>query len=236
MLNRFILDIKMRKTWYHRMLYDAAKAMRRIRLPFPKLFGAIFFHSLSAWLFVWRRFKQFLFYDPMFRYRCNRVGKGLFFEVNFPLILGYGSINVGDSLTVGKNATFIVSYKAFPDPTIEIGNNVYLGYECLLSCAQKITIGNDVGIAEGCAIYDGRTHTFDTEARADNQPVGTDEVAPVVIEDFVWLGAHVTILKGVTVGRGAIVATGAVVTKDVPPYTMVAGNPARIVKELERGQ
>lgn len=57
--------------------------------------------------------------------------------------------------------------------------------------------------------------------------------APIVIEDNVWIGEYAAVLKGVTIGTGAIVASHAVVTKDVPPYTIVAGNPARVVKELD---
>jgi acetyltransferase-like isoleucine patch superfamily enzyme len=57
--------------------------------------------------------------------------------------------------------------------------------------------------------------------------------APIVFEGDNWVGANSTILKGVTIGKGAIVATRAVVTKDVPPYTIVAGNPAKVVKQIE---
>ena len=58
--------------------------------------------------------------------------------------------------------------------------------------------------------------------------------APITIEDDVWLATRAVVLKGVTVGRGAVVATGAVVTKDVPPYTLVAGVPARPIRTLPR--
>ena len=60
--------------------------------------------------------------------------------------------------------------------------------------------------------------------------------APIVIGDSVWIGEYAAILKGVTIGTGAVVASHAVVTKDVPPYTVVAGNPARVVKELENDE
>lgn len=58
------------------------------------------------------------------------------------------------------------------------------------------------------------------------------EAAPIVIEDDVWIGEYAAIMKGVTIGKGAIVAAHAVVTKDVPAYTVVAGNPAKVVKDL----
>ena len=152
MIQKFILNIKKRKNWYHKLLYDIAIFIRRIRLPFPRLFGAIFFNLHGILLMLWRRTKQFFFYEPMFRYRCANVGKSLYFEVNFPLILGYGSIFVGDNVIIGGNATFIVSYKTNPNPTISIGDNVYVGYSTLLSSAENITIGNRVLIAANCSI------------------------------------------------------------------------------------
>ena len=57
-------------------------------------------------------------------------------------------------------------------------------------------------------------------------------MAPIRIADKAWLGMNVTVLKGVTIGEGAVVAAGSIVTKDVPPWTLVAGNPARVIKEL----
>lgn len=232
MFRQLILNIKLRKKWYHRALYDTAFKLRGVRLPFPCVFGALFFNLHNLWLIFWRRTKQFLFYDPMFRYRCSSVGKSLYIEVNFPLILGYGSIFVGDNVKIGGNATFIVSYKTNPNPTISIGNDVYIGYASVLSCADSISIGNRVLIAEGCSIYDNNNHPIDPEARAKNEPVGQKDIAPVVIEDDAWIGAHSIILKGVTVGRGSVVATGSVVTKDVPAMTVAAGNPAKVVKKL----
>ncbi|RWX50753.1 Acetyltransferase (isoleucine patch superfamily) [Candidatus Electrothrix marina] len=232
MFRKFILNIKLRKKWYHQCIYDIVLMARRFRLPFPELFGAFFFHILKIWLVLWRRTKQFFFYEPMFRYRCTSVGKSLYLEVNFPLILGYGSIRVGDNVTIGGNATFIVSYKNKTNPTITIGDDVYIGYASLLSCADKISIGNNVKIAELCRIYDNNNHPIDPAARTRNEPIGAQDISPVVIEDEAWIGARSTILKGVTVGKGAIVAADAVVTKDVRALTVVAGNPAQVVKEI----
>lgn len=232
MIQKLLLNIRLRKKWYHKFIYDSALKLRRLRLPFPKLLGSLFFHFNNIWLIFWRRTKQFFFYEPMFRYRCSSVGKSLYIEVNFPLILGYGSIFVGDNVKIGGNATFIVSYKTNPDPTISIGNDVYIGYASVLSCADSISIGNRVLIAEGCYIYDNNNHPIDPEARANNEPVGQKDITPVVIEDDVWIGAHSIILKGVTVGQGSVVATGSVVTKDVPAMTVVAGNPAKVVKQI----
>lgn len=233
MLHKFILNIKLRKKWYHKVIYNTVLEMRRVRLPFPKFFGAIFYHLWNIWIMVWRRTKQIFIYDPMFRYRCASVGKSVYFELNFPLILGYGTLNLGDNVIIGGNVVFIVSYKVRSNPTIMIGDDVYIGYETLFSCADSISVGNKVRIAEGCRIFDNNNHPIDPVARAKNAIIGEEDIAPVIIEDGAWIGTRATILKGITVGRNAVVATEAVVTKDVPANTVVAGNPARIVKTIE---
>ncbi|MBD3168584.1 MAG: acyltransferase [candidate division Zixibacteria bacterium] len=232
-IQNFLLGVRKREKWYHRLVYDTAISIRHLRLPFSKFWGAIFFNERNFRLMVWRRLKQFFYYEPMFRYRCGRVGKALYIETTFPLIMGYGTVNVGDRVRISGNATFIVSYKVHPNPTIEIGDDVYIGFRTIFSCAERITIGDRILMAQGVQIYDNNNHPLDPEARAKNEPVEPEGVAPVVIEDDVWLGSDVIIMKGVTVGRGSVVAAGAVVVKDVPPMTVAAGNPAKIVKEIK---
>ncbi len=231
-IDKFILDISTQKTPFHSKLYHLAKAARSARLPFPGFFGGIFYNSRNISLAAWRRFKQILFFDPMLRYRCKHVGKGVYFESTFPLIMGYGDIHIGDRVGLSGNVNLVASYKLNPNPTITVGDDTYLGYESTLSCADRITIGNRVLIAHFASIYDNNNHPIDPKARAANAPIGPEDVAPVVVEDEAWIGAHATVLKGVTIGKGAVVAMGAMVTRNVPPMTVVAGNPARVVKEI----
>ena len=168
----------------------------------------------------------------MFRFRCTEVGKNLYIEKGFPLISGYGSIIIGDDFRISRDVNFIVSYKVNENPTIVIGDEVYVGFQCVFSCAEKIILGNRVLIAGNVHISDNNNHPICPESRADNLPVEKENIAPVYIGDDVWVGYGATILKGVTVGAGAVIATKAVVTKDVPSMCIVAGNPARIVKEV----
>ena len=93
-----------------------------------------------------------------------------------------------------------------------------------------VTIGSHVNLAQGITVT-ALNHNFcDTSKRIDEQGISTK---PVVIEDDVWIGANAVILPGVTVGRHAVVAAGAVVNKDVPPYSIVGGVPAKILKKIE---
>lgn len=128
---------------------------------------------------------------------------------------------------------------------LKIGNWSYVGHLSRILSWDSVSIGNYVLISHMVDIIDSDTHTVNVkERRAHIESIlgGKDypktesrvgESKPIVIEDDVWIGLKATILKGVRIGQGAIIAAGAVVTKDVEPWTVVAGNPARVVRELE---
>ena len=128
---------------------------------------------------------------------------------------------------------------------ISIGDRVYLGGDTMIGACNKIVIGDDVIIASKCRIYDNNNHPIAPADRLEMSRSGdffgplwrwNEKVAnkPVAIGNNVWIGEHCSVMKGVTIGDGSIVGCRAVVTKDVPPYTIVAGNPAKVVKVLER--
>lgn len=112
--------------------------------------------------------------------------------------------------------------RVWPGAQLEIGSG-YLNNSVQIICQEKIAIGNDVVVARNVVIRDSDAHNL-------NSP-GYRMKKPVVIGDHVWIGAGAMVLKGVTVGNGAVIAAGAVVTKDVPAHTIVAGNPARVIRE-----
>ena len=119
------------------------------------------------------------------------------------------------------------------DTTIEcsgqltIGERVIFGHHCTIGCKERIEIGDDCLLAEMVSIRD-HDHNFE---RLD-VPIRTQGAicAPVVIGRDVWLGAKVTVLKGVTIGDGAIIGANAVVTRDIPPRAIAVGVPARVVR------
>lgn len=124
---------------------------------------------------------------------------------------------------------------------ITIGRNTFVGGQTLVDCVMDISIGDDVLISHGCLITDSDNHSIYYQDRKKDlkdwwreqeHDWSTTSTAPVRIENGAWIGARAIILKGVTVGQGAVVAAGSVVTKTVPPYTIVAGNPARIIKDI----
>ena len=126
---------------------------------------------------------------------------------------------------------------------IRIGEWSYIGQGSCLWSRNSIVVGHHVLVSHGVDIHDGNSHPLGWEARrrdteailGGENPMPDSDVrtAPVVIEDDAWIGFKATVLKGVRIGRGAVVAAGAVVTKDVPPFSVVAGNPAKVIKTLD---
>jgi acetyltransferase-like isoleucine patch superfamily enzyme len=125
---------------------------------------------------------------------------------------------------------------------ITIGNDTYIGEDSRIWSGKNISIGNHVLISHQVNIIDSNSHELNSKerterydeliSRGDWNREGNIISKEIIIEDDVWINFNAIILKGVTIGKGAVVAAGSVVTKDVAPYTMVAGNPAIFVKKV----
>jgi len=155
-----------------------------------------------------------------------------------------------ECLTIGKecivNGKFIFEKES---GKISIGDRSYIGGGTSLISIDEIKIGNDVIISWGCTIYDHNSHSIYWGERVDdivnagkfdnnrNKEHGKNwnvvKHKKIIIKDKVWIGFDVVILKGVTIGEGAVIGARSVVTKDVEPFTVVAGNPAVVVKSIK---
>lgn len=149
-------------------------------------------------------------------------------------------IEIGKDCVVSGNFVFETS-----SGKINIGDNTFIGGGTFI-CIEKITIENDVLISWGCTFMDNNAHSLFWEERKNDVSEwkkGLDEGnigkykswekvdrKEIIIKRRSWIGFNCIILKGVIIGEGAIVAAGSVVTKDVPDYAVVAGNPAQVVK------
>ena len=147
-----------------------------------------------------------------------------------------------DKIVVGRHSHILGELLTFAHGgEIKIGEWCYVGEGSRIWSAVSIEIGNRVLISHSVNIFDSLTHPLKSAARhqqvrqifGEGHPstISLDE-SPVKIGDDAWIGAGAMVLRGVTVGEGGIVAAGAVVTKDVPSYSIVAGNPAVVVREL----
>jgi len=126
-------------------------------------------------------------------------------------------------IKIGRGSS-IHMYARFYDPrNIEIGDDTIIGEFAVLDGRAKLKIGNHVALASEIMVYNSEHDINDKDFKPIN--------GPVIIEDYVFIGPKVVILPNVTIGKGAVVAAGAVLTKDVPPHTIVAGVPAKIIGE-----
>lgn len=134
------------------------------------------------------------------------------------------SMGKNSKLTV--NGTFTVGFgtdiRVFDNAKLELGSGYFNGFVQIV-CADSIKIGNNVAIARDVIIRDTDAHDI-----IDGKH---EKTKPVVIGNHVWIGTRAVIMKGVTIGDGAVIAAGAIVTKDVPKNSVVAGVPAKVIKE-----
>jgi len=127
-----------------------------------------------------------------------------------------------------------------PSARITVGDRCYIGRSHLVA-AECIEIEDDVIVSWGVTIVDHNSHVLDWSGRSRDVAdwrVGQKDwsgvaVKPVRLKRRCWIGFQASILKGVTVGEGAVVGACSVVTRDVPPYSVVAGNPARLIRKLD---
>lgn len=174
--------------------------------------------------------KAWRFLGPWLRSRrqlrgCTSAGLRSLVTHGRVLIENEGTIHLGDKVRI-RAIPLPVELASMPGGTLTIGDRTFINSGVSI-CAQK-----SVSIGSNCAIGN-MTLIMDTDFHAPDDHTRRPEACPVVLEDNVWLGAGVIVLKGVTIGHGAVVAAGAVVTKDVAPRTLVGGVPARLIRHLD---
>lgn len=141
-----------------------------------------------------------------------------------PSVANQGTLIVGDRVRLVSTIATL-ELVTLPGGTLEIGDNVFINFGSSIVAARQVTIGNDCLVGTHVSIMDCDFH------RVEDKTWDTSGL-PVILEDRVWLGNRSIVLKGVTIGHDAVVAAGSVVTRNVPPCTVVAGVPARVVRRF----
>lgn len=138
-------------------------------------------------------------------------------------------ISIGNNVEIRKGARLETRGEITNSPKIEIGDNTSIHFYFHCGAFESVKIGRNVLIAGRVYISD-HDHVYDSPNVA---PLNSGwKVAPVVVEDGVWIGEGVSILKGVTIGKRSVIGANAVVTRNVPPFTVVGGIPAKIIKHI----
>ncbi|MDB4302840.1 acyltransferase [bacterium] len=151
------------------------------------------------------------------------------------ILLNINHISFGKKSSIGNNTTLgcYVDNNVKYNPKLVIGDRVSIGSDSHISCSNIIIIGNGVLTGKKVLITDN-AHGFSNKDTMDIYPLNRKITSngPVIIDDCVWIGEKASIMPGVKIGKGAIIAANAVVTRNVPAYAVVAGVPAKVIKQL----
>ncbi|HET6575602.1 MAG TPA: DapH/DapD/GlmU-related protein [Fimbriiglobus sp.] len=215
-------------------LNRTARTALGVHLPVNRLTRPLFrllyrFHVgvREGWIWACR----FFWNEPLFRSQCESVGGRLWME-KLPYIQGAGRIVIGDRVRLSGKSSIAFGRSDRGVPELLIGDGTFVGHGCGFHVARSVRVGRYCLLAGGVQVYDMDGHPLDADRRRAGDSTPPEGVRPVVIGDDVWVGTGALILKGVTVGDRAVIAARAVVTRDVPADSVVAGNPARVVRHL----
>lgn len=139
-------------------------------------------------------------------------------------------ISIEEGTDIGSNVRIKTGFGG----EIRIGKNVTIDDFSYLSAQKKIEIGDETMIAASCYIVDFN-HIYPLSESKKN--IGKKEGytrSSIIIGSYVWIGTHAIILPGVTIGDGAVIGAGAIVTKNIPPYSLAVGNPAKVIKKIQK--
>lgn len=154
-------------------------------------------------------------YRPLYYYFINNVYNSI------PLWYFRKQVYRMHGLKIGRCSRIDLKVRMMSLDKLVIGEYTHINNGTFIDARGGVNIGNNVSISFNVSIVSG--------GHSVNSPVFAGEHLPVLIQDYAWIGVNATILKGVIIGEGSVVAAGSVVTKDIPPYSIVGGVPAKII-------
>jgi acetyltransferase-like isoleucine patch superfamily enzyme len=220
--------------WLARFTRRGYRAVRSFRAPAPRLITRPALYLVLGVREVYYFVARTCFCEPLFKAYCTQYGSNLRTGVFLHWVQGRGKIIIGDDVTIDGKCSFAFAVRYSESPSLIIGDGTGIGHNCSFTVGKQITIGRNCRIASDVHMFDSPGHPADPAARLAGLPAPVEEVRPVSIGDNVWVGSRATIYPGVSIGDGSVVAMGSVVMSNVPPDTVVAGNPARQIRSLAR--
>jgi acetyltransferase-like isoleucine patch superfamily enzyme len=234
-----MMSLSQLKSWVKRQETPLAqwvcyfvKKLRSVSLPMiPLLHRPLYALDYLTRSFLSNAFR-ILWTTPLFQSRLMNPAPSLFLYGGMPLVLGQVDISVGADCRISGQTTISGRSSSVSVPQLFVGINCDIGWQTTIAVGGRISIGDNVRIAGRAFLAGYPGHPIDARARAAGAADTQDQVGDIVLEDDVWLATGVTVLAGVRIGRGAIIGAGSVVSKDVPAFSLAAGVPARVIRQL----
>lgn len=167
----------------------------------------------------------------VFRNKKIEQGRNCYIDKSVQII-NRSLIKIGDNVCIGMNSMININDDGTRKKRVYIGNNSYIGKDFFISSGEIVEIGDFFVAGPHCCII-GANHVFSDPFHPYLNAGPLELNKKIIIEENVWLGANVTILGNVRIGRGGVVSANSLITKDVPPFSIVYGNPAKVVKRYD---
>ncbi|WP_117233928.1 acyltransferase [Vibrio maerlii] len=234
-VHQFKIWLKQSDSQFAKTLFKLLKAILVCDIRFPRLINVLLYRTLTLFRDSFEFVSRVLFITPAFRGRCIHSGKQLLLYGGLPFISGPLNISVGNRCRISGHTTFSASNHT-PTPLLKIGNNVGIGWQTTIAVGTEVHIEDNVRIAGRSNLFGYSGHPIDAQRRANGEPDDMEQIGAIHLKRDCWLGTNVIVKSGVTIGEGSIIAAGSVVTRDIPPFSIAAGNPAKVIKSIKANQ
>ncbi len=232
----FSVAVRRQETPFFSMIYKMASVIRSLSFPTIKPFHNLLYHEWAFRTSLWHNFWRIVYYEPIFKSQCVHVGPGFRLEYagnGTTRIMGDLQIHIGTGVTIFDNTAF-VGLKILDKPSLYIGDDTYIGPSVRIMVGREITIGKNC-IITSRIITDNQGHPMKEVLGRLNSGGGSpdaDDIRPVTIGDYCFLPLDTVVYPGVRIGDGVVARIGTHINRDIPPFCMIAGNPARITRKL----
>lgn len=215
-----------------RMLRSVRGRLRHFTLPAPRLivrpYLALFLALRAIVYFIRRSFIA----EPLLKAYCTRFGRGVTTGIFMPWVHGRGELVLGDYVHISGKLNITFAARFVDTPKLSFGDHCDIAHDASFVVGREIRLGSHVQVGRSVSFRDASGHHADPTLRLAGAPPDAADVKPIIVHDNVWIGTQVMVMPGTEIGEGTIVAANSVVSGQVAPYTIVAGNPARRIGTL----
>jgi acetyltransferase-like isoleucine patch superfamily enzyme len=217
-----------------RLVRSGYRAVYSFSVPAPLVLVKPLLGLFLAMRGSWHFFLRVFVCEPLLKAYCKEYGKRLHTDCYVHWIQGKGDIVLGNDVTLDGKVSITFAVRFADHPLLKIGDGTKIGHNCDFRIGKCISLGRNCNLSSGTVIMDSNGHPADPKSRWAWLPPDPDDVRPVIIGDGVWIGLRCIIFPGVRIGEGSIVSAGSIVRTHVPPYSVVAGNPAKVMFRLKK--